>query len=385
VVEIAISVVLLVASGLTIRSFGALLDADPGFATRGILTLKVSLPQPAYAEAEAREAFDEELRRRASSLPGVLSVAVTNQLPLTGSGTLQPYAYDEETATNWESVTADERYVSAGYFETMGTTLLAGREFTEDDTRIGGRGRSVAVIDETLAERAFPGKNAVGQLLRVEPLGHEDPFTEIVGVTVHQRLHDLTRPLLPQIFFPGGRWWSLSLVVRTAGSPDALVAPLREQIESVAKGVAVEDVATMAEIVTAARAPARLSLVLMTGFGIFGAVLAAVGLFGVVSYAVSLRKVELSIRAALGATPVRIRRKVLAEGAFLAGTALALGLGAAAVGGHFLSGLLYGVGPLDPWTYGGVAALLGLVTLGACWVPARRATRTDPARVLRGD
>jgi putative ABC transport system permease protein len=385
VFEVSVSVMLLVATGLTVRSFAALLEAEPGFESKGLLTLRLSLPQPAYQGEEEREAFYHELLRRVSSLPGVLSVAAVNQLPLTGSGTLQPYAYDEETARNWESVTADERYVSAGYFGTMGTTLLGGREFTEDDTRIGGLGRRVAIIDESLAEKAFPGRDAVGQLLRVEPLGHEDPFTEIVGVAEHQRLHDLTRRLLPQIFFPGGQWWSVSLVVRTASDPAVLVAPLRAQIDAVAKGVAVEDVASMDAIVRAARAPARLSLVLMMGFGVFAALLSAVGLFGVVSYTVSLRSVELSIRLALGATPVEIRRTVLGQGALLVTLALGIGLGGAALLGRFLSGLLYGVSPVDPVTYAGVAALLALVALVACWVPARRATHVDPARVLNGE
>jgi hypothetical protein len=241
------------------------------------------------------------------------------------------------------------------------------------------------VIDESLAEIAFPGRSAVGELLRVEPLGHEDPFTEILGVAAHQRLHDLTRPLLPQIFFPESDWWSASLVVRTEGDPRALAGPLRETIRSLASGVAVEDVAPMEELVAAARAPARLSLVLLVGFGLFSVVLAAVGLFGVVSYAVSFRKQELSIRMALGATPGGIRRKVLGEGAALVALAVSLGLAGAALLGHFLAGFLYGVSPVDPWTYAAVALTLALVALAACWVPAERATRFDPAQSLRAD
>jgi putative ABC transport system permease protein len=382
VAEVALSVVLLIGTGLTIRSFVSLLGVEPGFEARGLLTLRVSLPSTDFPEQEERTALYDVLHERLAALPGVVSVAAVNQLPLTGSGTLQPYAYDEETAKNWESVTADERYVSPDFFPTMGATLLAGRALTRDDL---GPGRRRAVIDETLAEKAFGRESPIGGLLRVEPLGHEDPFTEVVGVVRHVRLHDLTRPLLPQFYFPLSWWTSVSLAIRTEGDPEALAGAVTAELRRLAPGAAIEEVAPMEQLVSKARSQARLSLVLMVGFGAFAVLLASVGLFGVVSYAVSQRRVELGIRLALGATPGGVRLFVLRDGFALVSAAVVLGLAAAAGLGHLMSGFLYGVRAIDPLTYAAVAVMLAVVALAACWVPADRATRVDPVKVLKAE
>ncbi len=380
--EVALSVMLLVATGLTLRSFAALLEAEPGFRAAGLLTLRLSVSRADYPEQENRRVLFERLRDRIEAVPGVVSVAAVNQLPLTGSGSLQPFAYDEETARNWESVTADERFVSPGFLEVLGATLIAGREFTEDDVALGKR---YAVIDEMLAEKVFPRGGALGGQVRIEPLGTENPFAEVIGVVRHVKLHDLTKPLLPQFYFPQNWWLTTSLVVRTDGAPAAIAASVRGAIRAVAPDAAVEDVAPMAELVSRARSQARFTLVLMIGFGLFAVVLASVGLFGVISYAVSLRRVELGIRVALGATPVGIRRGVLAEGARLVAGAIVLGLAGAAISGRFFEGFLYGVEAIDLPTYAAVAGLLTTVALLACWVPASRATRVDPAKALKAE
>ncbi len=380
--EVALSVLLLVATGLTLRSFEALLEAEPGFRAEGLLTLRLSVSHADYPEQENRRTLFERLHERLEALPGVVSVAAVNQLPLTGSGSLQPFAYDEETARNWESVTADERFVSPGFLRTLGATLVAGREFTEEEI---AQGKRYAVIDETLAEKVFPQGGALGGQVRVEPLGTEEPFTQVIGVVRHVKLHDLTKPLLPQFYFPQNWWLTTSLVLRTEGDPAAIAAAARDEIRAAAPAAAVEDVAPMTELISDARSQARFTLVLMIGFGAFAVVLASVGLFGVISYAVSLRRVELGIRMALGATPLGIRRRVLAEGARLVAVAVVVGLLGAALSARFLGGFLYGVEPFDPPTYAGVAGLLAAVALLACWVPASRATRVDPARALKSD
>jgi putative ABC transport system permease protein len=380
--EVALSVILLVATGLTIRSFAALLEAEPGFRAEGLLTLRLSVSHADYPEQENRRELFERLHARLEALPGVVSVAAVNQLPLTGSGSLQPFAYDEETARNWESVTADERFVSPGFLAAMGATLVAGREFTEDDIAAGKR---YAVIDEMLAEKVFPEGGALGGQVRIEPLGTEEPFTEVVGVVRHVKLHDLTKPLLPQFYFPQNWWLTTSLVLRTEGDPSSIAAAVRDEIRAAAPDAAVEDLTPMAELVSRARSQARFTLVLMIGFGIFAVALASVGLFGVISYAVSQRRVELGIRIALGATPIGIRRRVLAEGTRLVAVAVFVGLVGAAVSGRFLEGFLYGVEPIDLPTYAAVAGLLTVVALLACWVPASRATRVDPARALKAE
>ncbi len=380
--EVALSVILLVATGLTVRSFAALLEAEPGFRAEGLLTLRLSVSRVDYPEQENRRILFQRLRDRLEGLPGVVSVAAVNQLPLTGSGSLQPFAYDEETARNWESVTADERFVSPGFLETMGATLIAGREFTDDDVALGKR---YTVVDEMLAGKVFPEGGALGGRVRIEPLGTEEPFSEVIGVVRHVNLHDLTKPLLPQFYFPQDWWLTTSLIVRTEGDPSAIAAAVRDEMRVVVPDGAVEDVAPMAHLLSQARAQARFTLVLMIGFGVFAVILASVGLFGVISYAVSLRRVELGIRMALGATPVRIRRRVLAEGARLVSIAVVVGLVGAAFSGRFLEGLLYGVEPIDLPTYAAVAGLLTVVALLACWVPATRATRVDPSRALRAE
>ena len=380
--EVALSVILLVATGLTIRSFAALLEAEPGFRAEGLLTLRLSVSRVDYPEQDNRRILFDRLHERLEALPGVVSVAGVNQLPLTGSGSLQPFAYDDETARNWESVTADERFVSPGFLDAIGATLIAGREFTEDDVALGKR---FTVIDEMLAEKVFPEGGALGGQVRIEPLGTEDPFTQVVGVVRHVKLHDLTKPLLPQFYFPQNWWLTTSLVLRTEGDPSAIAAAVRDEIRAIAPDAAVEDVAPMAELLSQARSQARFTLVLMVGFGIFAVALASVGLFGVISYAVSQRRVELGIRMALGATPVGIRRGVLAEGARLVTVSVVVGLVGAALSGRFLEGFLYGVEPIDLPTYAAVAGLLTAVALLACWVPASRATRVDPAKALKAE
>ena len=199
VTEVALSVMLLVGTGLMIRSFQALVEVDPGFDAKGVLTLRLSLPPAQFADWEERTAFGDDLLERLEALPGVSSVAATSQLPLTGSGPLQPFAYDEETAQKWESVSADGRWITPGYLETLGATLVAGREL---DRRDRTASPMPILVDETLAELAYPGADPIGQRLRVAPLGSDDPFAVVVGVVGHVRLHDLTRAHLPQIYRP---------------------------------------------------------------------------------------------------------------------------------------------------------------------------------------
>lgn len=380
--EVALSVMLLVGTGLMIRSFRALVEVNPGFEPRGVLTLRLSLPPTQFENVEEQNAFGEDLLRHLHSLPGVTSVAATSQLPLTGSGPMQPFAYNEETAQNWESVSADGRWITNDYLDTLGATLLSGRSLTDADA---GSAPIPILIDETLAEIAYPDVDPIGQQLRIQPLGADDPYAVVVGVVGHLRLHDLTRAVLPQIYRPLSTGLQYSVAIRTTGDPQALVPLVRDHVKSVSPGAAIEDVLPMDALVAGARAQARLSLVLMIAFGVFAVVLACVGLFGVISYAVSTRKVELGIRMAMGATPAGIRKGVLAEGVRLVLAGIPIGFLGAALLARLMASLLYGVDPLDPATYAGVALLLGAVALVACWMPARAATRVDPMVVLKAD
>jgi predicted permease len=373
---------LLVGTGLMIRSFRALVDVNPGFEPHGVLTLRLSLPASQFEDRDEQRAFAEDLLARLGSLPGAVSIAATSQLPLTGSGPLLPFAYDEETTNNWESITADGRWITPDYLDTLGATLLSGRAFSDADV---DSDQMRILIDETLAAIAFPGVDPIGQQLRVRPLGTENPYAVVVGVVGHVRLHDLTRPLLPQIYRPLSAGLNYNVALRTTGDPKSLAPLVRDEIKSMSPGAAIQDMLLMDELVSKARAQARLSLVLMIAFGVFAVVLASVGLFGVISYAVSSRKVELGIRMALGASPAVIRRGVLAEGGRLVFAGIPLGLVGAALLAHLMASLLYGVAPIDPITYAGVALTLTAVALAACWVPARSATQVDPVKVLKAE
>jgi predicted permease len=341
--------------------------------------MRVSIP--GIRTGEQALAVHREIQRRLEALPGVRRSASASLLPLTGQGPLQPYAFDAETARHWESVSADEVWATPGYFETLGATLLAGRDFTPDDYEPG---RRRIVIDDSLARRAFHG-NAVGQSLQLEPEGTPESFFEVVGVVGHMKMHDLTRPLLPQIYRPN-TWDRFSLVVRSAGpAAEGLAAPVRRELARIDPGIAVEDVRTLESIVEGARGQMRLAATLMSVFGALALALAAIGIYGVFTYAVGERVKEMAIRLALGAAPSGIRRMILARGLRLIAASLGVGALGAALLGRAMGALLYGVSPLDPSAYVLGALLLAGVALLACWIPAARAARVDPLAALRQD
>lgn len=385
VTEVSLSLMLLVGAGLLLRSFLALQAADPGFDPDATLTFRARLPRDsAYGPPEARVAFFEAFREQLQALPGVVAASAVTQLPLTGSGPLQPFAYDAETARRWESVTADSRRVLDGFFEAVGAVLVAGRDFAPDDREGAPR---VIVVDERLAQIAWPGEDAVGKRLQVDPEGDPDSFAEVVGVVRHLRLHDLSRETLPQIYTPYRQYPSpwLSFVVRTGGDPAALVHPVREALADLDDRVALDDVRPFRSLVATSLERARVSLWLMAGFGLTAVLLVSVGIYGVFSWTIARRTRELGVRLALGAAPGGLRRAVLWQGLSLIVPSLLLGSALAVLLARSLRGLLYGVAPLDPLTFLSVIALLALVAVASCWAPARRATRVDPVEALRDE
>ncbi len=381
--EVALALVLLIGAGLMMRSFVRLQQVKPGFEHERTLTFRVALPRAARPTPEARRAFVDDLERRLRALSGVTSVGFTSQLPLTGSGSLQPYAYDESTARNWESATADRRIVSPDYFRAMGTRVLAGRVFDSHDTS----GRTLIVIDDTLAARAWPGQTAVGQRLQVSPTGSESNlYAEVIGVVEHMRVLDLTQAVRPQIWAPMlGVAGTFYTVVRTDRDPASLVSPVRDLMAELDSQVAVDRVLPMSSYVADGLGQARLSLALMTAFGVAALVLAVVGVYGVISYSVGQRTREIGIRMALGARPGRVRNAILFQGARLVVPSLCLGAAGAWLLSHFISGLLYETDAADPLTFAVTVALLLFVALMGCYLPARRATAVSPLVALRAD
>ena len=380
--EIGLSLVLLIGVGLMIKSFAALQQVDPGFEPTGVLTFRIELPSGQYPDAERCDAFFDVLEERALALPGANAFGAISQLPLSGSGPLQPYAYDDETARNWESVTADGRWSTPGYFQSMGIRLLAGRSFNRLDQPQPGEPPPI-IVDEVVARRAWPGQPAVGQLLQIQPTSAENRFARVIGVTEHVRAHDLSRELWGQIYRPGRGGRGRTIAVKAEGDPSRLIPQITDLIAELDPQLPVIDPRPMTAYVEEASSQARFSLMLMGLFGLLALILVAIGIYGVVSYAVGLRRREFAVRLALGERPAGLARRVLAQGLGLVIVAAALGVAASLVLTRYLSDLLFGVAPNDPTTLAGAALVLAVIALAACYLPARRASRLQPASVLR--
>ena len=380
-VEVALALALLVGAGLLMRTFAAIQKVRPGFDSDHVVTFKLALPNEAYPEQQDRLRFYVALEERLGALPGVESVGSIFELPLSGSGEIRPYAYDETTSDNWESVSADVRHVTDGYFKTMGSRLIAGRFFDERENT----GEQAIIIDETLAERAFKGQSAVGKRLQINPIGgRREPYAAVVGVVEHQRLHDLTRNVREQYFrsyrqIPGRH---LDVAIRTTLDPEQIIPSLRREITAMDPDLPVEQVRLMEAYISDAMALSRLSFVLMSLFGVLALFLAALGIYGVIAYAVTQRQREIGIRIALGGGQRSILKQVVLWGAkpILAGVGIGLLLSLAL--SKALESLLFDVSPRDPLALAQVSLLLIVVALLACYIPARKATRINPASAL---
>ncbi|HEY5908505.1 MAG TPA: ABC transporter permease, partial [Vicinamibacteria bacterium] len=379
--QLALSLVLVVGAGLLVRAFDSLTRSRPGFNPEGALTLRITVPRGVFTDGTGARAFHRALHDRLRALPGMAHVGMTSLLPFTGRGPLQPFAYDEETARNWESLSADDVNVSPGYFAALGATLLAGRDLIPGDA---DPGRRAIVIDDSLARRAFGGvADAVGRRLQLEPEGAEESFFEVVGVVAHLRLHDVARASLPQIYRPG-LWTRLNVVVR-GSAPEALADAVRRDLRAFQPGIAVEETRPLSDLVREALGPVRLAMAVMTAFGVIALLLAGVGTFGVFSFTVQQRTREIAVRLALGAAPSGIRALFLGRALRLAGLSLAAGALGAALLSRASAGLLFDVHPLDPWAWTTAAAFLLAVALSAGFIPADRAARTEPLASLKRD
>jgi putative ABC transport system permease protein len=308
-------------------------------------------------------------------------VGFTTQLPLTGSGALFPFAYNDATARNWESETSDGRFVSPDYFRALGTRLLAGRFFDQHDQPQQNR----IIIDETLAARAWPGDNAVGKRLQVGPNGTPNNFAEVIGVVEHIRAHDLSRPVRPQLYRVFGAGGRPGVVIRASVHPASIARPVAAVMKRLDPDMPLDRLQPMTAYVSDALAQTRLNLIVMSFFGGAALLLSCVGIYGVFSYSVSQRTREIGIRMALGQDAGGIRNQVLAEGLRMAAISAAIGLLAAVLLTRSVASLLYGVNAADPATFAAMAALLMVVALAGCYVPARRATRVNPIVALKTD
>jgi putative ABC transport system permease protein len=380
--EIGLALVLLVGAGLLVRSMARALGVELGFNPDRLLTSQLMPPNVNYDAARLRVFFDECLSR-VSALPGVESAAITHALPIDGSqwNTLV-HAADKPAPQPGEFPNTEFTPISANYFEAMGIRLLRGRWFNSADT---ANAQTVAVINETLARRIWPGEDPLGKRLRTGRPEMRSPWLEVVGVVADVKSYGVesATPLqtyVPIAQSPPTNFW---LVARTTGEPLQAAAGVERAIHSIDKDLPVSSVRPMDQLLGNSLAARRLTLVLMGSFAALALLLAAIGVYGVVSYSVRRRIHEIGVRMALGAQRRDVLKLILAQGARVALIGVAIGLGGALALTRWMETLLFETRPNDPLTFTVTAAALALVALFACYLPARRATKVDPMIALR--
>jgi putative ABC transport system permease protein len=381
VAQVTLSLVLLSAGGLVVRSFDRLLRADPGFVPEGLLTLRVPLPTQFIPRPEEAFVLQERVEQELGTIAGVTAVSATSALPLTASASQTtitiPGAPGNTGNADKDAPLVDYIGTRASYFNVMGMRVVEGRAF-ERARRDGVR---EAVIDRGLARQFFPAGGAIGARI---PFGDKQTLT-IVGVVDQARLYDVHQDGRPQVFVRAEDWGyrTLAFVLRTPRGPNALIPEVRAAIRRIDPRLALADVRTMDDVVGDALRRQRISAVLISGFAAGALLLAAMGLFGVIAGSVTRRRHELAVRLAVGANHGRLLWLVLGEGAALVVMGVLIGAPGIYVAGRLMRGVLVGVSPLDPATLLAVVAGLGLVTMIACYLPARRVLRIDPAQSLR--
>ena len=380
VVQVGLCLVLLSAGGLVARSFERLLRSQPGFRPQGVLTLRVPITPATYPTNETAAAFHARVESALATIPGVQSVGAASTLPLASSSDQQevilPGAPGNTGVKEQDEPLVDVLQARAGWFETVGIRLLAGRDF--EPPREGAP--RDALIDRTLADRFYPNGGAVGNTIEVG-----DRVVRVVGVVDHARQYDLHQDGRPQVYLrdEDDTYGTLFFAIRTRRDPSEIAGEARDAVRRVDPRVAVSDVRPLEAVVDESLREQRASAVLLGGFSLGALLLAAMGLFGVVAASVASRRHEVAVRLALGADHRRALGLMLREGATLALLGVAIGIPGVLFAGRLLRGVLLGISPFDPPTLATVALGLAAVALLACWLPARRVTRIDPAHVLR--
>ncbi len=381
VAEISLALVLLAGASLLMQSFLRLMNVDTGFQTQHLLTYQISLPGTTY-DQQARSSFFMQLLEKIRTLPGVLSASADVTPPFSGVGSATDFSIvGEAPQAIGEAHGTGVRVVQPDYFHTMGIPLLSGRTFTE---REFAKQSDVVIINKSLADKYFPGKNPIGQKLIIDMKDKNVP-DEIIGVIGDVHLSDLAAAPFPVAYWPYAeiRYPAMTVLVRSATSPQSLVGPIREIVAQLDKEQPIAKIATMDQLVGNSLARSRFTVLLLSCFATVALVLACIGIYGVMAYSVAQRTREIGIRLALGAQRADVLRMVLRQGFRLAGIGVAIGAAAAVALARLMTTLLYGVGAGDPLTFIGVAALLACVALLASYIPARRAMRVDPLIALR--
>ncbi len=380
VVEVALSLVLLIGAGLMIKSFFRLQQMNLGFNPDHVLAVNLSLPKPRYPEDRQQGAFFQEALERLQSQPGIQSAGVTTGLPLTLSLSGSDFRIEghPEPEAGKEMI-IETRSVSPGYFGTLGISLIKGRDFSNRDK---SDAPAVAIINDALARIYFHGEDPIGKRITFDDGGS---WMSIVGIIGDVKQLGLDSSAKPEVYFPYLQVTApdMSLVIRTSSNPLSLAAAVKSQIQMIDRDLPIDNAKTMQQLLAESSSGRRFNMLLLTVFAVVALVLAIVGIYGVLSYAVSQRTHEIGIRVAVGAQPRDVFRMVIGQGMMLAIIGIAFGLVGAFGLTRLMTTMLFGVEPTDPATFVSIAALLSGVALVACYIPGRKAMKVDPLVALR--
>ncbi len=380
--QVALALTLLIGAGLVFRSFRKVQDIDPGFRTDGVLTYQIALPYAGYADENKRQAFFEQHLEEVRALPGVTQAGLASAPPLSASH--DGRSFEVEGAVKKAPGEQDPIVLlvvtTPGYFETMSIRLLAGRFFQEQDNRPDSE-RTV-IVNESFAKHFWPGQDPIDK--RIRSPGSQD-WMRVVGLTRDVKHYGLEQPMRPSVYTPYGHARSTGMfaVVHTQGDPVSLVPAIREIVRAADADLPIYGIKTMPQRVQASMFLRFIFSWMFAAFGVIAAIMAFAGIYGVVSYWVSQRTQEIGIRVALGARVPDVIRMVLGQGLRLIGLGLGLGMAGALMLSRLLAGTLYNISPTDPLTFAGVGLLLTTAGVLACYLPARRAAKTDPMVALR--
>jgi putative ABC transport system permease protein len=380
VAEVALSLVVLIASGLLLNSFWRLMRTPLGFDPANVVITEVSLVSPRYDDPRRRESFFRELQERTQSAPGATSAGFISELPLSGEGNDTFFTITERPPANPnENEDADFRVVAGDYFGAMRIPLLAGRNFESQDA---SEDRQVLVVNEPFAKKFFPHESAIGKHVKLFEGKSQFAIREIVGIVGGNKHFALQESLRPEMFIPDSHM-RMSVVVRGAGDPAALATAVRQALHQIDPDEATSTFRTMTDVVSSSAANDRFNTLLLGAFGAIALLLTAAGIFGVLSYLVTQRTQEIGLRMALGAQQADVLRVIVGHGLRLMLVGLGIGVAGALIVTRWMSSVLFGVKPTDPLTFTVVAIVLGAVAFLASYIPARRAMRVDPMVALR--
>jgi len=383
VVQVAGALALVASAGFALRSASALLNGPQGFDPDSMLTLTVVLSDRGYGDADKQRAYARDAEARLAELPGVTQVAVTSALPASNNWQTRPVEIEGEPLREGvEPPALDVRFVSLGYFETLRQPLVAGRGFTGGDDEMS---QAVAVVSRAMAERYWPGRDPLGRRFRV--VGENEPWVTIVGVTGDVIHHWVLKRNAPTFYRPlrQAPRQALSFALRTKGDPEALAGAARATLAALDPDQPADDVRSMRSLIARSTIGLQFVAAIMAAFGAIALVLALSGVYGVMSYRVSLRTLEIGVRVALGASRADVLRLTMGQALQLAALGLVIGCGLAVAAGRALSAALRGAVAIDAGVLGALTVGLAAAALLAAFVPARRALAIDPARALRAD